>query len=73
MNLIKTGIILVFAGVVLVMIGTALTSHRAGVGGLIMIGPVPVAFGTSPEVTLIAMILGIVLMIMMFFMGQRNG
>jgi uncharacterized protein (TIGR00304 family) len=45
---------------------------KANIGGLIMIGPIPIAFGTSPELTIIAMILGILLMLLFFVIGRRN-
>ncbi len=37
-----------------------------------MIGPIPIAFGTSPEITIIAMVIGLILMLLMFFLGRKN-
>ncbi|NJD52837.1 MAG: DUF131 domain-containing protein [Candidatus Methanoperedens sp.] len=37
-----------------------------------MIGPIPIAFGTSPEITVIAMLIGVILMLLMFFLGRKN-
>ena len=73
MKLIKTGIILILIGFAMVFIGTmVVSSQKTNIGGLIMIGPIPIAFGTSPETTVIAMLIGVVLMLLMFFLGRRN-
>jgi uncharacterized protein (TIGR00304 family) len=72
MKLIKLVIILILIGFGIVFIGTIFSSQKANFGGLIMIGPIPIAFGTSPEITVIAMVIGIVIMLLMFFPGRRN-
>lgn len=72
MKLIKTGIILILIGFAMVFIGTMVSSQKTNIGGLIMIGPIPIAFGTSPEITVTAMLIGVVLMLLMFFLGRRN-
>ena len=72
MKLIKTGIILILIGFAMVFIGTVVSSQKTNIGGLIMIGPIPIAFGTSHEITVVAMIIGVVLMILMFFLGRKN-
>jgi len=72
MNLIKSGIILILTGFALVFTGTLLSAQKANIGGLIMIGPIPIAFGTSPEITVFAMVIGLVLMLLMFFLRRKN-
>lgn len=72
MNLTKTGVVLIIIGFMAVFIGIIFSAQNANIGGLIMIGPIPIAFGTSPELTIIAMILGILLMILFFIIGRRN-
>ncbi|MDD5474811.1 MAG: DUF131 domain-containing protein [Candidatus Methanoperedens sp.] len=67
----KLGIYLILIGFALVLIGTTISAQNANVGGLIMIGPLPIAFGTSPGITIIAMIIGLLLMLA-YFMGRRN-
>ena len=37
-----------------------------------MIGPVPIAFGSSPVITVIAMFIGLFLMLAYFMLGRRN-
>lgn len=71
-NLIKIGIFLILIGFVLVFTGTILSAKNAAIGGLIMIGPVPIAFGTSPLITVIAMIIGLILMVGFFVLRRRN-
>jgi uncharacterized protein (TIGR00304 family) len=72
MNLIKSGIILILIGSAMVFTGTLLSAQKANIGGLIMIGPIPIAFGTSPEITVFAMVIGLVLMLLVFFLGRKN-
>ncbi|AEC52530.1 hypothetical protein PNA2_1615 [Pyrococcus sp. NA2] len=73
------GIVMIIIGFMLVFLGTLISAfgqpHESNVeaGGVIMIGPIPIAFGTKRGVTL-AMILAIVLMIMWFlfvFLSRR--
>ena len=71
-DMIKAGIALIFIGAVLLFAGMILSAQKADFAGLIMIGPVPVAFGTSPDITLAAMFLGLVLMLMFFILGRRS-
>ena len=72
MNLKKSGIILILTGFVLVLIGIIYSAQKINIGGLIMIGPIPIAFGTSPEITVFAMVIGLVLMLLVFFLGRKN-
>ena len=74
--LIFTGIILMFIGFFLVFLGTmlsAVSSEGTDVesGGVIMIGPIPIVFGTQRGATL-AMILAIILMLLWIFMALLN-
>jgi uncharacterized protein (TIGR00304 family) len=74
--LIFTGIILIFIGFFLVFLGTmlsAVSSEGTDVesGGVIMIGPIPIVFGTQRGATL-AMILAIILMLLWIFMALLN-
>lgn len=66
-ELVLAGIALILLGFILVFIGTLLSafSGEADVegGGVIMIGPIPIVFGTGRGVTL-AMILAVLLMVL---------
>ncbi|MCZ7402175.1 MAG: DUF131 domain-containing protein [Candidatus Methanoperedens sp.] len=72
MNFSKFGTVLIIIGFAAFFIGTLFSAQKVNIGGLIMIGPVPIAFGTSPEITIIAMILGILLMLLFFVIKRRN-
>ncbi len=71
MSIIKLGIYLVLIGFALVLIGMIFSTNTS-FGGLVMIGPIPIAFGTSPQITLIAMVIGLLLMVAYFIIGRRN-
>ncbi len=72
MNIIKFGIYLILIGFALVLIGMIFSARNTSFGGLVMIGPIPIAFGTSPEITVIAMVIGLLLMVAYFIIGRRN-
>ncbi|GAB6147931.1 TIGR00304 family membrane protein [Stetteria hydrogenophila] len=68
--LVILGFILIFVGVALIFIGTlalAFSSGREGkaeAGGVVLIGPIPLVFGTSWRATIIASIVAVVLMVL---------
>jgi len=68
-DIIKYGLLLILGGFALIILGTP---HNTGFGGLIMIGPIPVTFGSSPEMNVIAMVMGLLLMLAYFIIGRRN-
>lgn len=70
-DIVKFGIYLIFAGFALLIISSFLSGGKAEFGGLIMIGPIPIAFGTKPEITIIAMVIGFALMLMFFLLGRK--
>jgi len=61
----ELGSVLVIAGVMLVAISIfqSLSQGQANYGGVILIGPIPIIFGSSPELAIEAMMLSIVLMV----------
>jgi len=62
--LIGAGIALILIGFLLVLIGTLISAFGEGDvegGGVIMIGPIPIVFGTGRGATL-AMVLAVILM-----------
>ncbi len=72
MNPIKSGFVLIIIGFAIVVIGTLISAQKADFGGLILIGPIPIAFGTSPEITFAAMAIGLVMMLVSYALGRRN-
>ncbi len=64
--LIAGGIILIFIGFMMIFLGALMSAGEHGEvegGGVIMIGPIPIVFGTQRGATL-AMILAIILMLL---------
>jgi len=70
-DMIKLSIALILAGCALLLTGSLLYAGKVDFGGLIMIGPIPIAFGTSPEITVMAMVIGLVMMFMFFMLRRR--
>lgn len=71
-DIIKSGLSLILIGFALVLVGAVLSASDVTFGGLIMIGPIPIAFGSSPGITLVAMVVGLLLMVMFFILRRRN-
>ncbi len=68
----RSWISLILIGFGLVLIGTIIYAGNANFGGLIMIGPIPIAFGSSSEMTVIAMVIGFLIMIVFLLLGRRS-
>ena len=76
--IILAGVVVVIIGVLLIFLGTALqiTSKSEGTGevqagGVIMIGPIPIIFGTNKNITTISIVLAIILMIVAYLLFYR--
>jgi uncharacterized protein (TIGR00304 family) len=72
MNIIKSGMVLILIGFVAIIAGMLLSARKVEFGGLIMIGPIPIAFGTSSEITVIAMVIGLIMMLVFYALVRRN-
>lgn len=70
-DIIKLGLTLILAGIALLFTASLLSAGKVDFGGLIMIGPVPIAFGNSPEITVVAMAIGLVMMLLFFMQGRK--
>ncbi|MCE4600259.1 MAG: DUF131 domain-containing protein [Desulfurococcales archaeon] len=70
--LVFLGFILIFAGLVFEAIGSG---GRVEGGGVVIIGPIPIVFGTSGRAALLAAVLGVVLMVLAiaFYLIGRSG
>jgi uncharacterized protein (TIGR00304 family) len=69
LDLASAGILIVFFGIAIVLIATFLNAKRDGSarvqgGGVVMIGPIPIIFGSDAKWTSIAVALAIVLVIL---------
>lgn len=56
----KLGYALIMMGIASLIVGAVMVGGEFG--GFVMVGPMPVAFGSSPQMTVIAMSLGLVIM-----------
>ncbi|MBO8181434.1 MAG: DUF131 domain-containing protein [Archaeoglobus sp.] len=64
---------LVFAGFILLMVGLSLltlSSANVDYGGIILIGPIPIIFGSSAELAFSAALIGIVLLFFLLGIGR---
>jgi uncharacterized membrane protein len=68
------GWLLIAAGVLLIGASffQAPGQVSSGFGGVLLIGPIPIAFGSSPEMAVAAMILAIALMVLSFLLFWRR-
>ncbi|WP_407282766.1 DUF131 domain-containing protein [Methanolobus sp. WCC1] len=69
----QLGSLLIFLGFFLVFAGVILSSFSGSgdFGGLVMIGPVPIAFGSSPEITS-SMLWAGVLIAVIYLLARRR-
>ena len=68
------GILFIFIGIVLIILGLLSPTGKVQAGGLILIGPIPLILGgeLSPVMLLIIILLPIIIFILMlFFLFQR--
>jgi len=58
----KLGYALTMVGIASLLVGAIMAGGEFG--GFVMIGPIPVAFGSSPQMTVMAMCLGLIIMLL---------
>lgn len=72
----KLGATVIFIGFAVLFIGVFFTMlqnpENAQMGGLIMIGPIPIAFGSSPEITKSMLGIGLLIMIIYLFLWRTK-
>lgn len=58
---------MIVIGIALIIMGFALLLLSPGVsyGGVVIIGPIPIVFGNSPEITIIGIALALILLVML--------
>lgn len=72
------GIALLFAGMVVIILASIYLGGSGSVGGIILIGPIPIVFGAGPDsawlitISVIVAILSIVLFIFMSRRGRKE-
>ncbi len=72
-NFLKLGSLLIFIGFIMVLLGMIFTTitGQNDFGGLIMIGPIPIVFGSSPEITSSMLLLGLLILIVYLLIIKR--
>lgn len=68
------GMLFIFMGIVLIILGLLTPTSKAQIGGLVLIGPIPLIFGgeLSPILILIIILLPILIFILMLFLILRR-
>ena len=76
-TLVIAGIIVIFLGMILIFVGTALqsTSKNSEVhtGGIILIGPIPIIFGNDKSLIITGVIFAVIIMVLYYFLFYRGG
>lgn len=72
MNLIELGILLIFIGFFIMMLAIALSVKESKVegGGVVLIGPIPIVFGTSKDMVKIILLILLVILLALILMGR---
>lgn len=75
-DFLRLGAIVIFIGFTILLLSVVLTiSQHPGnsqIGGVIMLGPIPIAFGSSPEITTNMLGLGLIVSILYLFLWRMK-
>jgi uncharacterized membrane protein len=75
-DFLRVGATVTFIGFIILVLGIVLTifQHPASsqMGGLIMLGPIPIVFGSSPEITTNMLGLGLIVSILYLFLWRKR-
>ncbi len=75
-DFLRVGATVIFVGFIILLLGVVLTilQHPASsqMGGLIMLGPIPIAFGSSPEITTNMLGIGLLVTILYLFLWKTK-
>ncbi|WP_011305437.1 DUF131 domain-containing protein [Methanosarcina barkeri] len=75
-DFLRVGTTVIFVGIIILFLGTVLTiiehPSNSQTGGLIMIGPIPIVFGSSPEITTNMLGLGLIISILYLFLWKTK-
>lgn len=81
-TVILAGIAVVVLGILIIFVGTVLQATKSTgetqtgevqAGGVVMIGPIPIIFGTNKNITVVSIVLAIILMIVAYLLFYRWG
>lgn len=73
-GLLLFGIALVFVGIIVVVIALFFSGASGSVGGVILIGPIPIIFGAGPDsilLILIGVIVTVISIVLFWIISQR--
>ena len=68
------GIVLVFVGLVILVVASLVFGGSGSVGGIILIGPIPIVFGAGPDASwliVISIILAVLSLVLFLVMNRR--
>ncbi|OYT40715.1 MAG: hypothetical protein B6U89_01310 [Desulfurococcales archaeon ex4484_58] len=67
---ISIGLLLVFIGIILLFIGSIKGSGEKSVstGGVLIIGPIPIIFGSNQKIALAMLVLAVILTVLLFIL-----
>ncbi|VVB63154.1 Uncharacterised protein [uncultured archaeon] len=70
----ERGLLLIAMGFLLVMVSILQDSRQgnSGYGGVILIGPIPIVFGSTPEMAITSMFVATGLMVLAFLLFRRR-
>jgi uncharacterized protein (TIGR00304 family) len=72
----KVGLTVTFIGFIILLLGVIHSALQnpggSQIGGIIMIGPIPIVFGSSPEITTTMLGLGLLLTILYLFLWKAK-
>jgi uncharacterized membrane protein len=75
-DFLRVGATVIFVGFIILLLGVVLTilQHPASsqMGGLIMLGPIPIVFGSSPEITTNMLGIGLLVTILYLFLWKTK-
>ena len=79
-DILRIGATVMLVGFIIILVGIVLTiiQHPASsqMGGLIMLGPIPIVFGSSPEITTnilgLGLGLGLIVSILYLFLWKKR-
>lgn len=75
-DFLKVGATVTVVGFMIVVLGIILTtlkqSGSSQMGGLIMLGPIPIAFGSSPEITTNLLSAGLLIAVLYLFLWKTK-
>ncbi len=74
LGLVLLGITLVFVGIAVIIVATIVLGGSGSVGGIILIGPIPIVFGAGPEAVwliAISVILSVISIVLFLIMNRR--